>query len=742
MAILRCPHAHARIRKLDLSAALSHASVLDAAAGRDVAFLTATGEEEDDQAHKDKGSSGEEEGGGERPPLAVDVARYSGEGIAAVVAVDAYAAQDAFDLLDVEWEPLPAYLHVGTTPAFKTDFAGQDADTEGGLPTGSARSYSTGDVEAAFAEAEVVQSYRFVNQRVAPVPMETRGTLCQYSPGTGELTVFTSSQCAQFVRDALADAFHLPFSKVRVIVPDVGGGFGCKIGSYSEDLLAAYFAMRLKRPVKWIETRSENFLTTVHGRDQVARVDLAARRDGLITGIRINLVVDTGAYDAGWLARTTAGMITGCYDVRNLQSEARSVFTHKTPLGAYRGAGRPEAAYFIERSIDCLARHLELDPAEVRRTNFIPPDRFPYKAADWPVFDSGEYGRSLDAALERSGRAELMARRDEARSQGRLVGVGLASYVEVAGFGWDTATLTIESDGTANLYTGISPHGQGQETSFSQIVGDICGIPATDVRVVYGDTALGFGQGTMGSRGTSVGGSAVYRAAVELREKMRSIASNLLEAAPEDLELMEFAWRVVGMPDRFETVRTIAKTAYSDSFAAEGMELGLRATNTFNAEEVTAPFGSHVAMVEVDPDTGAIQVLSFLTVDDCGTIISPQLVEGQVHGGVLQGASQALYEGVEYDPDGQLLTGSLTSYAVPTIGETVDMTVTHTETTSPRNDLGVKGVGEAGTIGSTPAIVNAVVDALSPLGIRTIDMPLSPERVWRTINGWSENGDQ
>jgi aerobic carbon-monoxide dehydrogenase large subunit len=762
LAILRSPHAHARIRRLDLEAARADPRVLAAVDGRAVGALS--GREVVEEEDPLEGRGGEESGGGERPVLAIDVVRFAGEGVAAVVVDGKYAAEDVLELIEVEYEPLTPFLDIETSPAGPNpqdgaDFPGVTNDA-GGFPVGTERHHSEGDVDAAIAEADAVVSMRMVNQRLAPLPMETRGTVAQYHPGRRELVVHTSTQCAHFVRDALAETLGLPHSRVRVVAPEVGGGFGCKIGKYPEDLLAAHFAIELGRPVKWIESRSENFLATVHGRSVIGHIQLAAKSNGKVTGLKLDLRADTGAYDAGWLTTITTGMITGCYDIPNVQTSGRSILTNKTPLGAYRGAGRPEAAYFIERGMDMLADRLGLDPAELRRRNFIAPDAFPFKTKDWPVFDSGEYRAALDAALERAHVPSLISQREELRANtehrtpntqqptansqqptpnsqqptaNSLMGIGYASYVEVTGFGWETSTLTIESDGTATLYTGISPHGQGQETTFAQIVADVCGLDPTDVTVTYGDTLLGYGQGTMGSRGTSVGGTAVHRAAVELREKMREIAANRLEAAADDLELEDGAWRVKGVPDRFELVKDVAKAACSNSDLSPGMEPGLRATGNFAPEDVTAPFGTHVAVVEIDRDTGEVELKRLLTVDDCGTIISPQLVEGQVHGGAMQGVAQALYEEVIFDDQGQLLTGSLASYAIPTIGEMPPVIVTHTHTPSTRNEMGVKGIGEAGSIGSTPAVVNAVIDALSPLGITHIDMPITPYKVWQAI---------
>jgi carbon-monoxide dehydrogenase large subunit len=519
----------------------------------------------------------------------------------------------------------------------------------------------------------------------------------------------------------------------------VGGGFGSKCGAYPEDVPAAYLSRKLGRPIIWLETRTEHIQSTVHGRSHIAYLDLAADPSGRITGLRLKLICDSGAYGAAWSADTTAGMITGCYNIPNVKSEAITVLTNKTPLGAYRGAGRPEAAYHVERGVDALARKMGVDSIEVRLRSFIPPDAFPYSAPDWPDFDSGEYARAMDAALERSGYQALRAEQEQARSEGRLVGVGTASYVEVCGFGWETSTVRVDPDGTVFIYTGISPHGQGQETTFAQMAADVLGVEPEQVTVRYGDTSMGSGFGTMGSRGTAVGGPAVYRASQTLSEKMRQIAAHMMEAAPEDLELGDGRWEVRGVPDRFITVKDVASAAYNPSSLPKEMEPGLTAVNNFDPGAITAPFGTHVCMVEVDRETGRVEILNYLSVDDCGTIVSPQLVTGQVHGGLAQGISQALYEEMVYSDDGQILTGTLVDYALPTANELPLYETSHTNTPTPHNELGIKGIGEAATIGSTPAVVNAVVDALSPLGVENLDMPLTPQRVWQAMQSAKES---
>lgn len=718
MAMVRSPYPHARIRSIDPSAALEMPGVLAVVTGEEVAKLVPPRE----------GEQGGEAGPPPRSPLATDTALYMGDGVAAVVATTRAGAVDATELVFVDYQEIAG---LGDSELALADGA-QQIHAYAANNVDSRREFTAGDPDGAFADADVTVSLRIESQRLAPNPMETRAVLASYDRGKNAWTIWNSTQCAHFVRDAICQALSVPQTRVRVIAPEVGGGFGCKGGAYPEDVLAAYIARKLGRPVKWIETRGEHMQSTVHGRAQTAYIDLAAKADGRITGLKMRLIVDSGAYGSAWLGMITSGMITSCYNIENLSTESLCVLTNKTPLGAYRGAGRPEAVYYMERAIDVLAGKLGMDPAEVRRKNFVPPDAFPYHLPDWPVFDSGEYAKALDAALERSGYTAQRAEQERLRKDGRLIGIGMASYVEICGFGWETSTVRMEADGTVSIYTGISPHGQGQETTFAQMAADVLGVSPDMVNVQYGDTSMGPGFGTMGSRGTAVGGPAVYRASETIREKMRQIAAHMMEAAPEDLEMEEGVWRVKGVPDRTVSVPQVAAAAYSGN-VPEGMEPGLIAVNNFKPDDVTAPFGTHVVQVEIDEETGRVHIDRFLTVDDCGTIISPNLVQGQVHGGIGQGIAQALFEEVVYDADGRLLTGSLADYAFPTAADLPSYETTHTHTPTLRNPLGVKGVGEAATIGSTPALVNAVLDALAPLGIEHLDMPLTPPKIWEAI---------
>lgn len=733
MAVLRSPYAHARISSIDVEQARRQPGVMAVITGHDLGglMLAGGGGETEGASEAERGPEPEMvDVAPRRPLLATSVVTHVGEPVAVVVAISPIAAEDALAAIDVAYDPLPVVVD-------------PEAALEPGAPlvhdnrpdnvTGRGR-MTRGDADAAFAAADVVVTQRIVSPRLAPNPMETRGVVAQYERGSGALTVWTATQWAHGIRDDLIKLFGLPESRVRVIAPEVGGGFGCKSGLYAEDALAVWCARQLQQPVKWIETRSEHHLATNHGRGQVAHISLAARRDGTITGLRLRVIGDLGAYGLAFLGNITATMATGCYNIPNVDTECLGAFTNKTFLAAYRGAGRPEAAFYLERAMDLLAAELGLDPAELRRKNFLAPADFPYKTHGWASFDTGDYAVALDAALQAVDYPALLEERDRLRASGRIVGVGMASYVEICGFGWDSASLRVEPGGTVTVYTGISPHGQGQETTFSQIVADVLGVSPDDVTVVHGDTQMGIGFGTGGSRGTAVGGAAVHRAAGDVREKMRQVAAHLLEVLSDDLELEERAWSVKGVPGRSVTVAAVAAAAHTPGKVPPGMEMGLSSTNSFDPGATTAPFGTHIACVEIDRDTGEITVRRYVSSDDCGTIISPVLVDGQVLGGVAQGISQALFEQVVYDDAGQLVTGTFMDYTMPRAAQIPAIEPLHTHTTTPLNPLGVKGIGEAATIGSTPAIVNAVHDALAPFGIRHVDIPLTAPKLWQVLS--------
>jgi carbon-monoxide dehydrogenase large subunit len=597
--------------------------------------------------------------------------------------------------------------------------------------------HTSGDPDGAFAAADVVIEQRMTNQRLSAVPMEPRAILAQPDPQTNGLTVTVSTQNPHGVRRLLAQLTGLPETVIRVIAPEVGGGFGVKSGLYPEYAAAVILALHLCRPIKWIESRAENLAATQHGRGQVAHLSLAARANGEITAVRMRLIADLGAYPRGVFVPTLTGrMLNGVYRYENIAIQITGAYTNAMATGAYRGAGRPEAAYYIERMVDLLARELGMSPIEIRRRNFIPPRAFPYRTAAGMLYDSGDYDAGLSRLLEIADYGALREEQRRLRAEGRYLGIGIATTTEVsAGGPFESANVRVEPSGVVTVATGTSPHGQGGETSFAQIVADELGVPMADVIVVHGDTArTPPGIGTFGSRGLSVGGSAIVKALELVKEKARRIAAHLLEAAPEDITMQEGRYGVRGAPDRSVTLREIAGAAYAGRVPPD-VTPGLEAVEFFRPEGPAFPFGADVCVVEVDPDTGIVAVREYTLLSDCGRVISPQLAEGQIHGGLAQGIAQALWEEIVYDDRGQLVSGSLMDYAVPTARSFPQFTHAMTETPSPFNPLGAKGIGELATVSAPPAVVNAVLDALAPFGIRHLDMPLTPERIWRAIQG-------
>jgi carbon-monoxide dehydrogenase large subunit len=594
----------------------------------------------------------------------------------------------------------------------------------------------TGDPDQAFAEADIVVKQRITNQRVAAIPMETRGVVAEPDPYTNGVTVYTSTQNPHTVRTQIAKCLGLTELAVRVVAPEVGGGFGAKIGCYPEDIIAAALALTLNRPIKWIESRGENLASMHHGRAHVGQFEVAALKDGTITALKMRLIADLGSYPRdSFIPVLTGWLFPGVYKVANTDLEVKTVYTTTMATGAYRGAGRPEAAYYIERLVDLVAHDLKLDPIEVRRKNFIPPDAFPYKTATDLTYDSGEYDKPLKKAMDLAGYDTVRAEQEKLRAQGRYLGIGVSTFTEICGFGpYDSANVRVEPTGKVTVSTGISPHGQGQETTFAQIVADEFGISMDDVIVIHGDTArTPQGIGTMGSRGMAVGGIALVRATGVVRAKAVKIAAHLLEASPEDIELVDGAFSVRGAPGRGKSLADIAGEAYSGNVPDE-IGTGLESLDFYRPPSTVFPFGADIAVVEVHPDTGNIDLQRYIAVDDCGPRISPTLVEGQVHGGLAQGIAQALWEEIQYDEGGQLVTGSLMDYAVPVAEGLPSFETDETVTRTSVNEMGVKGIGELATIGSAPTIVNAVLDALAPFGIRHLDMPLRPEKVWSAIN--------
>jgi len=683
--------------------------------------------------------------------LAKDVVRYAGEAVAVVVAEDPYVAEDARELVEVTYDPLPVVVD------------GEAAMKAGGPPLHAEApnniafhwvNAGIGDVDAVFKEADVLMSQRFVSQRLQPSAMEPRAAIAQYEPGTKGLTLHVTSQNPHVHRLVLSLVLGVPEQRFRVVAPDVGGGFGSKIPVYPWEAVVCWLAMRLGRPVKWVEDRTENFLATTHGRDQVQYVDLAAKKDGTILGIKVKVVANMGAY----LSTAAPGIPTilfgfmpgGCYAIKAGKVEVTGVFTNTTPVDAYRGAGRPEALFIIERMVDILARKLGMDPAELRRKNLIPADKFPYQTALGLVYDSGNYERAMRKALDIVGYEKLRQEQGQARKEERLMGIGLSTYVEVCGLApsavstgtgfqgglWGSSTVRLSPTGKATVYTGAHPHGQGEETTFAQIVATELGLPLADIDVVHGDTkATPMGMGTYGSRATAVEGGSIALSARKVREKARKIAGHLLEVSEDDLEFVDGKFTVKGVPTKGKTIQEIAWAAYMAGSMPKGVEPILEASTFYDPENFVFPFGTHICVVDVDKETGQVSIRRYVAVDDCGVQINPMIVEGQVHGGVLQGLAQAMLEQAVYDEHGNLLTSNFLEYLVPSSLEAPRIETDSTVTPSPHNPIGVKGVGETGAIASSQAFVNAVCDALAPYGVVHIDMPVTPEKVWKAIHG-------
>jgi carbon-monoxide dehydrogenase large subunit len=664
----------------------------------------------------------------DREVLARDRLRYVGEPFAVVIADSLGRGQDAAESIHASAIPLDA---VNDPEAAIADEAPVLFPAVG---TNLAHAFEHDwDVDV-LADADVVLEGRFVHQRLAPVPMEANA-IAVVPEGDG-WTVWVSTQVPFDVRDDIAELLGVERTEVHTIAPDVGGGFGAKGPVYPEYLVVAKAAQLLGRPVRWFESRSESMLSLWHGRGQIHHVRIGARRDGTITGMAVDIVADLGAYPlAAYIPTTTAEMLAGIYRIPRIAYRGRSVVTNATPVGAYRGAGRPEAAACVERAFDLVAAELGLDPTDVRRANLIPPDAFPYTTAVGTTYDSGDYAASLDRALELVGYDDLRKEQAErrARGDGSLLGIGVSTYVEITSFSSrEFARVDLEDDGGVTVYVGTSSHGQGHETAFAQLAAGTLGVPYERVRVIHSDTALvERGEGTWGSRSLQAGGSSVAVRAGEVADRARAVAADLLEVDESDLEgPADGGFRVAGAPDRAVTWERLA------SVARERGET-LSAKGVYREPGSTFPFGAHVAVVEIDADTGHVDLLRHVAVDDCGRILNPALVRGQQHGGIAQGIAQALFEEVVFDEAGNPMTGTLTTYLVPSAADLPPLETTNTETPTDVNPLGAKGIGEAGSIGSTPAVQNAVVDALSHLGVRHVDLPCSPERVWRAIRSAS-----
>jgi carbon-monoxide dehydrogenase large subunit len=736
---VRSPFGHARINGIDTSAAEAlpgvHRVLTHATLPAETGVLSASNPPGSDVRQP------------EQPLLARDEVRYVGEPVAIVIADDRYIARDGADLVLVDYDPLPVVCDAEAALADGAPLVHSE------YPDNAAATIShetDGFAEAMQGAARTVE-LRVVNQRVTPMPMETRGCIGDWQQATGEVTLYTSTQVAHFVRTFVSIVCGTSEAKVRVVTPDVGGGFGAKLNTYREEFAICSASRAVGVPVKWIEDRSENAVATIHGRDQVQYYTAGVDESGRIVALKFDAIQNNGAYHqllTPSISHLTVFMVPGCYDIQNISIRMRQAFTNTTPTDAYRGAGRPEATHGIERLMDAIADDLGMDAAEVRRVNFIKPEQFPYSSSTGLVYDSGEYDATLDEALRLSDYAGFEARRAASEANGKYRGIGLSTYVEVCGLapsavtaaigigapGWEHSTVRLHPTGKATVITGTSPHGQGHATSWSQIVQTELGIPFDDVEVIHGDTAFQpYGLGTYGSRSLAVGGVALYRSLGKVREKAREIAANLLECSVDDLEWTGTSWQVKGSPDRAKTIQELAGAAWAASSMPEGVEPVLEATTFHDPPNFTFPFGTHVCEVEIDPATGRIEIVNYTAVDDCGNVINPLIVDGQVHGGIIQGLGQALYEETVYGEDGQMLTPTLVEYLVPSAADVPEMTLARTTTPSPSNPMGVKGIGEAGTIAASSAIVNAAVDALSGLGIRHLEMPMQPARVWGAI---------
>jgi carbon-monoxide dehydrogenase large subunit len=729
--IVRSPHAAARIKSVNVKPALERPGVVAVFTGADVKDLPSV--------------PCVAQLPGLRQPyhhiLAQDRVYYVGHPVAVVVARDRYLAADGADAVEVDYEETPAVADpekaiAPGAPAVHPQWPDNVAFTfhqEGG------------NLDQAFREADVIVKQRITSQRLIPMAMETRGVVASWHAAEKSLTVYSSTQAPHLLRSLLSNVFGVPEHRLRVIAPEVGGGFGSKIDMYPEDMLMAFITQRLNKPVKWVESRRENFLGTIHGRGHVDYYELAAKRDGTMLGLKLKIIQDLGAYMQTLtpaIPTLSVLMMPGLYKFKHISADIVGAFTNCFPTDAYRGAGRPEATHGIERMVDILAAELRMDPAELRLKNFPAPDEFPFATATGLAYDSGNYALPLKTALNAVNYDKLREEQQQCRKAGKLMGIGMSAYGEICAFGptpatptggWESATVKIEPSGKVTVMTGASPHGQGEETTFAQIAADELGVDIDDVVVLHGDTqVVQYGIGTFGSRGTAIGGTALYYALQELKDKIKRFGATLLGTDNVSLVGGTCVHEESGKSVSFAE---IAKAAYYPMKLPPNTQPGLVATHFWEPPNFTFPFGAHVVITDVDPETGEVAIRRYVAVDDCGRLINPLLVSGQVHGGVAQGLGQALWEQAVYDANGQLLTGELTDYAVPRAHMMPWIESSHTETPSPVNPLGVKGVGEAGTIGCSPAVVNSVVDALSHLGVRHIDMPMTPEKIWKLVEG-------
>jgi carbon-monoxide dehydrogenase large subunit len=733
MAVLRSPHAHAKVKSIQVDDARKLPGVVGVFTGADVNDKVGT---------LPCAAPMPDQNSPVHTVLAGNRVYFVGHPVAVVVAKDKTIARDALDLIEVDYEALPAVVDMEKALAKGSPL------THPELKTNKAYSWSVsgGNVEAAFKKADQVVKARMVHQRLIPMAMEPRGCVASWHSGEGSLTLWTSTQVPHLVRTLLPGLVRVPENKTRIVAPEVGGGFGSKLNLYAEEVLASHLAIRLGAPVKWIEGRRENASATIHGRDQIGHYEVAVKKDGTILGVRSQTLADMGAYLqllTPAIPTLTGLMLGGCYKIGAIKMDVTAVHTNKMATDAYRGAGRPEAIYAIERLVDLVADELGLDPLDVRLKNLPKKSEFPFTTATGLQYDSGDYHAALKKCQELADWKGLLKQRADARKAGKLFGIGLSTYVEICALGpskimsaggWEWGCVRIEISGKVTVITGATPHGQGQETSFAQIAADKLGVPIEDVVVMRGDTAVAhFGRDTYGSRATAIGGTAIVMSIEKIIEKTKTLAAALLKTKPKNIDYKPGLFFDKKKPKNSIGWAKLAGESYIAKNLPPNYEPGLEASSFFEPPNCTFPFGTHIVAVEVDPDTGRTKILKYVGVDDCGNQVNPLLVEGQVQGGIAHSLGQVFMENTVYDENGQLLSGEFMDYAIPRAGDIPDYVLGSTVTPSPSNPLGVKGIGEAGTIGSTPALANAVVDALSPLGIRHVDLPLTPERVWRAI---------
>jgi carbon-monoxide dehydrogenase large subunit len=747
--ILRSPHPHAELVKVDTSKAASAKGVVAIFTGADMAADNVGGLP-CGWAIKFKDGTPMKEP--PHPPLAQGRVRYVGDQVAVVLAETREMARDAAELIEVDYKPLPAIATVDD--AIKPS-APQIWDV---APGNTCYDWELGDkgaTEAAFKKAHKVAKIELVNNRLIPNAMEPRAAIGDFDMASGDYTLYTTSQNPHVIR-LLMGAFvlHIPESKLRVFAPDVGGGFGSKIYHYAEEAIVTWAAGKVKRPVKWTADRSESFMSDAHGRDHVTRAELALDQNGKFLALRVSTLANLGAYLSTFSTCIPtylyATLLAGVYTTPAIYVEVRSVFTNTVPVDAYRGAGRPEATYLLERLVDVAAREMNMDRVEIRRKNFIPNDAFPYQTPVALQYESGNYFATLDQAMKAADWAGFEKRRAEAKARGKLRGIGVSTYIEACGIApsniagalgaraglYETAEVRVHPTGTVTVFTGCHSHGQGHETTYAQLVADGLGIPIENVEVVHGDTAkIPFGMGTYGSRSLAVGGSALVKAMDKVVKKGKKIAAHLLEAAEADIEFKDGKFTVAGT-DKSKAFGEISLAAYvPHNYPLEELEPGLDETAFYDPKNFTFPAGCHICEVEIDPATGVTKIINFTAVDDVGRVINPMIVEGQVQGGVAQGIGQALLESCIYDRNGQLLSGSMMDYTMPRADDLPPISVATHTTLCTHNPLGVKGCGEVGAIGSPPAVINAVIDALKPYGVTDITMPATPQRVWQALQG-------